>query len=284
MKKTVFNYFAIASLALSAALTSCNDDAVSASTITMTTAIEGDVRFYIAGSGGRLRIDWGDGTKVKTYILKPFTGPFLYDRYLYTYNYSTNSSRTITITGKGITHLNCVYNRLTSLDVSKNTALTYLSCWDNRLTSLDISKNTALKELYCFTNQLTSLDVSKNTALTNLECGTNQLTSLDVSKNTALKELYCGNNPLTSLDLSENTALIRLYCWNNPLTSLDLSENTALIELYCVGNQLTAPALNALFESLHSNDGTKSIAIWDNPGASTCDQSIATNKGWKFWW
>ncbi|MBQ7009237.1 MAG: leucine-rich repeat domain-containing protein, partial [Ruminococcus sp.] len=43
-------------------------------------------------------------------------------------------------------------NQLTSLDVSKNTALTYLDCDDNQLTSLDVSKNTALEELYCYNN------------------------------------------------------------------------------------------------------------------------------------
>ena len=40
--------------------------------------------------------------------------------------------------------LNCAYNKLTSLDVSKNTALTKLDCFSNQLTSLDVSKNTAL--------------------------------------------------------------------------------------------------------------------------------------------
>ena len=64
-----------------------------------------------------------------------------------------------------LTELDCYYNQLTSLDVSKNTALTTLTCSDNDLTSLDVSKNTALTNLYCAGNQLTSLDVSKNTAL-----------------------------------------------------------------------------------------------------------------------
>jgi len=58
--------------------------------------------------------------------------------------------------------------------VSKCAALTELVCsanWPdyNQLTSLDLSKNTALKILACARNKLTSLDVSKNTALTNLD-------------------------------------------------------------------------------------------------------------------
>ena len=56
-------------------------------------------------------------------------------------------------------------NQLTSLDVSKNTALTWLSCGYNQLTALDISENTALTQLNCISNQLTTLDISKNTTL-----------------------------------------------------------------------------------------------------------------------
>ena len=50
--------------------------------------------------------------------------------------------------------LNCGYNNLTSLDVSKNTALDYLVSHSNQLTSLDVSKNTALTSLYCRGNKL----------------------------------------------------------------------------------------------------------------------------------
>ena len=111
--------------------------------------------------------------------------------------------------------LDCKYNNLTRLDVSKNTKLTVLSCESNHLTSLDLSKNTELTELNCQDNQLTSLDLSKNTALTKLDCALNPLTSLDVSNNTALTYLNCNDNQLTSLDLSKNTALDTLDCSGN---------------------------------------------------------------------
>lgn len=90
--------------------------------------------------------------------------------------------------------LDCKYNNLTRLDVSKNTNLTKLDCALNPLTSLDVSNNTALTYLDCNYNQLTSLDLSKNTALTKLGCHDNQLTSLDLSKNTALDTLDCSGN------------------------------------------------------------------------------------------
>lgn len=91
-----------------------------------------------------------------------------------------------------------------------------LFCPSQDLTSLDISKNTALTYLYCSFNELTSLDISKNTALTYLNCDDNELSSLDISKNTALTELHCSFNKLTSLDISKNTALTWLSCSGNP--------------------------------------------------------------------
>ena len=91
-------------------------------------------------------------------------------------------------------NLTCDRNNLTSLDVSKNTALEYLNCDRNNLTSLDVSKNIALENLFCDSNNLTSLDVSKNMALKVLACQYNNLASLDVSKNTALEEVRCQGN------------------------------------------------------------------------------------------
>jgi len=102
------------------------------------------------------------------------------------------------------------------------TALEILYCYENQLTSLDLSKNSALTELFCYNNKLTSLDVSKNTALTVLSCYDNKLTSLDVSKNTALTMLYCYDNKLTSLDLSNNKALTTLYCYLNRIGHSDM--------------------------------------------------------------
>ena len=161
-----------------------------------------------------------------------------------------------------LTKLYCKKNQLTVLDVSKNTALTYLRCNRNQLTSLDVSKNTALTKLYCSTNQLTSLDVSKNTALTKLDCYNNQLTSLDVSKNTALTGLNCGYNQLTALDVSKNTALTGLECSTNQLTSLDVSKNTALTYLDCDKNQLTSlDVSNTDMDELDCDDNIYQIVV-----------------------
>lgn len=120
------------------------------------------------------------------------------------------------------------------------TALTLLQCFYNQLTALDLSKNTALVDLDCRCNQLTTLDLSKNTALKYLGCDDNRLTTLDLSNNAALKALDCYDNQLTSLDLSRCTALDFLNCNDNYLTTLDLSGCTLLArDFWCSGNQLT---------------------------------------------
>ena len=170
--------------------------------------------------------------------------------------------------------LSCAFNQLTSLDISKNTALTYLDCSsNNQLTSLDVSKNTALTYLDCAGNlQLTTLDVSKNTALTELVCDNNQLTSLDVSNNTALKKLYCWSNQLTILDVSNNTALTALWCSSNPLTALDVSKNTALQSLWCRSYQLTNLDVSnntALIELICGDNQLASLDVSKNTRLNT---------------
>ena len=137
-------------------------------------------------------------------------------------------------------YLDCYENQLATLNVSNNKALEILYCNDNELTSLYVSNNTALELLYCYNNELTSLDVSNNTALETLYCDDNELTSLYVSKNEALTSLDCSHNKLTSLNVGSNTKLLYLGCGYNGLTSLDVSNNTALENLYCSGNNLTS--------------------------------------------
>jgi len=135
-------------------------------------------------------------------------------------------------------NLNCSDNKLTNLDISKNTFLTELGCSNNQLTNLDLSKNTHLIHIYCSYNELTSLDLSKNTHLRDISCGYNKLTSLDLSKNAFLQHFSCEQNQLTNLDISHNTFLQYLYCSENQLTSLNLNGNIFLTDLTCNNNLL----------------------------------------------
>ena len=192
------------------------------------------------------------------------------------------TNQTITIRGD-VTLLDCRENQVTSLDVSKNTALRALGCGRNPLASLDVSKNTALTTLYCYNNQLTSLDVSKNSDLIDLDCSGNQLTSLDLSKNTALTKLDCSYNRLISLNVSGCTALTSLDCSNNQLTSLDVSGCTNLTSISCSENNINGEAMTKLVKGLpHSPGGRFYVAKYfdDKNRCSFSDVNIARSKGW----
>ena len=61
--------------------------------------------------------------------------------------------------------LNCSKNKLTKLDVSKNTKLIYLDCSNNKLTKLNIKNNKRLVYLSCTGNKFTKLNARNNGAL-----------------------------------------------------------------------------------------------------------------------
>ena len=92
------------------------------------------------------------------------------------------------------------------------TSLTSLDCSYQDLTELDLSRNTGLTSVLCYGNQLTELDLSANTQLIELDCSSNEITHLDVSSNHNLEKMSCYHNRLTSLDLSRNNKLTYTYC------------------------------------------------------------------------
>ena len=147
---------------------------------------------------------------------------------------------------KGIEHFTAletlfVGSPITTLDVSKNTALTSLNCRRTKLTSLDTSHNKELRTLECDgIPTLTSLNVSGNTELKHLYCSKNALAALDLTNNLELEKLSCGENEFTTLDLSRNTNLKYLGFVNSKLSSMDLTYNTNLEELYFFGNNFSA--------------------------------------------
>lgn len=192
--------------------------------------------------------------------------------------------------------LTIVYNPVTTLDLSQNTALTVLDIYNNNLTSLDVSNNTALVELRCENNPigsldvgnlpvldmltcgncaLTSLDVTNNPMLSTLDLGNytsfnpNQLTSIDLSNNTDLATFGIAGNLLTAIDVSNNDALSWFSCHYNNITSLNISNLTGLITLYAGRNQYTAIDLT-------NNTNLESIDISMNPLVGTIDISNHT--------
>ncbi len=125
-------------------------------------------------------------------------------------------------------------NKLTSLDVSKNTALTDLVCTDNEnLSSLTLSPS--VTKLLCNKCSLATLDVSMCTNLIQLNCESNSLSSLNLSANAQLSDLTCCYNNIAALDLSANPKL------ENNVTSYNIGNQTIDVEAAFSGKTLSAP-------------------------------------------
>ena len=221
--------------------------------IIMTTALPADTVFtFLLGTfesdSIKIQVDFGDSVK-KDFIIgssdsiKGIVG----------------SSKIIKVYGSGIVYLDCNSNKITNLDVTKDTFLTqlhsdfneltsidltknihleYLSCGFNKLTSLELSYNSDLESLICWFNQISSLNLSSNLKLRELSCYHNQLTQIDVSKDTLLQTLDCSHNLLSHIDVCKNIHLWDLGCSHNLLTSIDVSSNTELQSFVCANNKI----------------------------------------------
>ncbi|MBG6130519.1 Leucine-rich repeat (LRR) protein [Aquimarina sp. EL_43] len=136
-------------------------------------------------------------------------------------------------------HLTIPKNKVTSLNLTKNTKLQYLDVGQNQLTNLNISGCTQLERLDANSNQLAQLDVSKNAILFELKIYNNKFKRINIDSNTKLSILHAWTNQLEELNSTKNLNLTRLYVWGNKLTSLDVSKNTKLDELNIGNNLLT---------------------------------------------
>ena len=108
--------------------------------------------------------------------------------------------RVLTANAQQVTLLNLHRKNINSLTgLEAFTKLGTLYCSLNNLTSLDVSRNTALQLFYCGSNLLTTIDVSKNPRLVFFDCSSNKLTTLDVSKNTELGFLASSGNSIQTI-------------------------------------------------------------------------------------
>lgn len=125
------------------------------------------------------------------------------------------------------------------LDVSMLPNLKNLDCAYTGITSLDVSKNTALEYIRCYSHDIKELDFSNNPNLNTLYCGGSSLQSLDISQNNALRYLNVLYSPITSLDVKEKTNLEQFGCYGCQLSTLDITNNSNLLYIRC-GNQYDA--------------------------------------------
>ncbi len=219
-----------------------------AKSISFTTGVGQDLSFalYADKSNTPIELDWGNGA-------------------LQQYSIGTTVTRidgvamgeTITIHGD-VTEANFESygeygelmglwnNKITGIDVSKNSELRSLNLYFNPISTLDISNLSQLTDLdISMTEALTELDVTNNTKLVSLTCYGNLLSSLDVSKNTELVSLDAHNNSIAQIDLSNNAKIKELVLTNNQLASIDLSHLESIETLSIAGNLLTAIDLSA---------------------------------------
>lgn len=174
---------------------------------------------------GKVSIDWGDGVKKETNIEAAFDG----------WNQTAITGKVtgeVKIYADNLVYLECPSKvdgaGITSIDLSKATALEQLFLSGNKLTTLDVTHNTALKRLEPQNNKLTALDITKNTALERLDVTNNLITSIDLTKNTKLNYLKISDNKFEgALDLSGNTSLKSVYALNMGITEVNLGENKA---------------------------------------------------------
>lgn len=126
--------------------------------------------------------------------------------------------------------LNCIFNNLTTINISTLTKLKYLGVRRNFLTTIDLTNQVSLETLFCPENLISSLDISYQPLLKSLFCSTNQISSIDFSNNPLLERVYCGGNLLTNLDFSSNPAFFDLGCRNNPnLTTIKIKNGTTQV-------------------------------------------------------
>jgi|SRR5690554_1009544 len=164
-----------------------------------------------------------------------------------------------------IKSLLCFRNKITSLNLSQNTALEYLSCGENRIQSLDLTNNINLITLDCFSNFLTELNVSQNIALQNIRCYENNLSNIDLTNNENLSVFIGNNNNFSNLDLTNNNQLIGLNCENNRLNHLNIQNNNN--ENFYYFNSKNNPDLTCIF--VDDSEYSEGASSWYKDPEST---------------
>ena len=103
---------------------------------------------------------------------------------------------------------------------------------------------------------------------------------MDVFSNSFTTSLFASAYLEGTITLS---GLKNVFTLNNKpyLTGFRLEDpQTNMANITITNCALDADALNQLFEDLPKVTSTRTITIKGNPGAETCDRSIATAKNW----
>ncbi len=135
---------------------------------------------------------------------------------------------------------NTKYSNITSLHgIEMFTSLEKLNFAGQRVSSIDLSANTALTELVCDGNPLESIDLRYSKQLKKLYCQSTTLTELNLTSNEELEEAYLFNSRLSDITcvFAYNLKTLDISC-NNLSGTIYLSQNPFLQSLKCTGNTL----------------------------------------------
>lgn len=133
---------------------------------------------------------------------------------------------------------------LTSLNVDGLEQLKYLHAYQTGLKKLDVSDCVSMIELIVYETAIDAIDVAYCNQLSALAVQLTKVTSVDVSNKSSLVRLWVNNTPLTSLKVGGCTALEELYCQETALSSIDASGCTSLKILWAFGLTTTGASLN----------------------------------------
>ncbi len=129
---------------------------------------------------------------------------------------------------------------LTSIKITNCTLLNDIVFADcDKLTSVDLSGDSAITELAVSGYGLSTLTLKDCTGITFLDCSENNLTALDLATCKAIEDINCSNNNIKTVKFSRLTSLMNIDCSYNVLTGLDLTGCTELLALDCSYNKLT---------------------------------------------
>lgn len=153
--------------------------------------------------------------------------------------------------------------------------------------TFDTSNVTSMSQMFYQCSNLKTIpyfNTSNVTLMTQMFYDCSNLVSipaLDTSKVTLMDFMFYGCKDLTSvpaLNMRNVHSMKNIFfkCWG--LKSVDMYGMQ--ISFSVDGTQLDAAALNKLFSNLATITTSQTIDITGTPGASTCDRSIATAKGW----
>lgn len=181
------------------------------------------------------------------------------------------------------------FNDITTVDLTDFTNLYIFGAAGNaNLSSFTLNSSTILVLLVNET-AITSLDLTDFIILEELNVNDcSNLSSLTLNSS-LLRVIEASATILTSLDLSDSSAYDNINLSGSNISTLTIADGTSndsTKSSYNISdNDLSTESLDAFFTALGSANVNKKkgppiINVSGNPGAATCDPTIATAKGW----